>query len=61
MDTVGTRPPPIICGVAKALKVQAKAVVMLARMPGMDSGSVTVTKVLTGPAPRLWNCSSRRC
>ncbi|MNL03224.1 hypothetical protein D3C87_1237550 [compost metagenome] len=53
MDTVGTRPPPIICGVANALKVQANDVVMLAMMPGMDSGSVTVRKVRTGPAPRL--------
>ncbi|MNV40625.1 hypothetical protein D3C71_1322400 [compost metagenome] len=50
---MGTRPPPIICGVANALKVQANDVVMLAMMPGMDSGSVTVRKVRTGPAPRL--------
>jgi hypothetical protein len=50
---VGTRPPPIIWGVAKALNVHAKEVVMPAIMPGRDSGNVTVTNVCSGPAPRL--------
>ena len=48
-----TRPPPISCGVAKALKVQAKAVVTPATTPGIDNGRVTVRKVRIGPAPRL--------
>ena len=47
-----TLPPPISCGVAKALKVQANAVVTPATMPGTDSGSVTVRKTRIGPAPR---------
>ena len=48
-----TRPPPISWGVANALKVQAKAVVTPAMIPGVDSGSVTVRKARIGPAPRL--------
>ena len=34
-----TLPPPITCGVAKAEKVQAKAVVKPATRPGVESGS----------------------
>ena len=48
-----TLPPPISCGVANALKVQANAVVTPAMMPGVESGSVTVRKARIGPAPRL--------
>ncbi len=48
-----TRPPPISCGVAKAEKVQANAVVTPAMTPGIDSGRVTVRKARIGPAPRL--------
>ena len=48
-----TCPPPISCGVAKALKVQANAVVTPAMMPGVESGNVTVRNARMGPAPRL--------
>jgi len=48
-----TRPPPINCGVAKALNVQANAVEKPATIPGIDSGRVIVMKMRTGPAPRL--------
>src|SRR5258707_12767958 len=47
-----TLPPPTNCGVAKALKVQEKAVVKPAMIPGADSGSVTfmtVTLPLSAP------------
>ena len=44
-----TRPPPISCGVAKALNVQAKAVVTPATTPGIDNGSVMVRKVADRP------------
>ena len=48
-----TRPPPISCGVAKALNVQAKAVLTPATTPGIEQGSVTVRHTRIGPAPRL--------
>ncbi len=54
-----TRPPPISCGVAKALNVQAKAVVTPATTPGIDNGRVMVRKVRIGPAPRLSAALSR--
>ena len=41
-----TRPPPIICGVAKAENVQANAVVTPAMTPGIDNGSVDMLKAM---------------